>query len=126
MKLFIHFDAQLNEMLEEKVRPYMQNIDSGILSQPIILPSQDQNQKVYHFSPFTFFINSCWALIYPESNFLIMVIWWILLTKKGKIILVLYPFKKYLRFSYLSFLTVLNFLLLQYLVITVKIFGLCI
>ncbi|ONI12709.1 hypothetical protein PRUPE_4G179900 [Prunus persica] len=36
---------RLNEMLEEKVRPYMQNIDSGILSQPIILPSQDQNQK---------------------------------------------------------------------------------
>ncbi|KAM2058446.1 hypothetical protein ACFX16_031023 [Malus domestica] len=36
---------RLNEMLEEKVRPYMQNIDSGTLSQPIILQSQDQNQK---------------------------------------------------------------------------------
>lgn len=55
MTLFIHFDAQLNEMLEEKVRPYMQNIDSGILSQPIILPSQDQNQKVLPFFPFHFF-----------------------------------------------------------------------
>ncbi|TQD78689.1 hypothetical protein C1H46_035740 [Malus baccata] len=37
---------RLNEMLEEKVRPYMQSIDSGTLSQPIILQSQDQNQKV--------------------------------------------------------------------------------
>ncbi|KAM1256676.1 hypothetical protein ACFX2G_031361 [Malus domestica] len=36
---------RLNEMLEEKVRPYMQNIDSGTLFQPIILQSQDQNQK---------------------------------------------------------------------------------
>ncbi|KAM1101267.1 uncharacterized protein LOC126588772 [Malus sylvestris] len=36
---------RLNEMLEEKVRPYMQSIDSGTLSQPIILQSQDQNQK---------------------------------------------------------------------------------
>ncbi|RXI03050.1 hypothetical protein DVH24_003128 [Malus domestica] len=36
---------RLNEMLEEKVRPYMKNIDSGTLSQPIILQSQDQNQK---------------------------------------------------------------------------------
>ncbi|RXH83174.1 hypothetical protein DVH24_003672 [Malus domestica] len=37
---------RLNEMLEEKVRPYMQSIDSGTLSQPIILQSQDQNQKI--------------------------------------------------------------------------------
>ncbi|TQE04926.1 hypothetical protein C1H46_009397 [Malus baccata] len=37
---------RLNEMLEEKVRPYMQNIDSGTLFQPIILQSQDQNQKL--------------------------------------------------------------------------------
>ncbi|KAB2605622.1 hypothetical protein D8674_005339 [Pyrus ussuriensis x Pyrus communis] len=36
---------RLNEMLEEKVRPYMQSIDSGTLSQPIILQLQDQNQK---------------------------------------------------------------------------------
>ncbi|KAM2987372.1 hypothetical protein FF2_007548 [Malus domestica] len=36
---------RLNEMLEEKIRPYMQSIDSGTLSQPIILQSQDQNQK---------------------------------------------------------------------------------
>nr|XP_011462391.1 PREDICTED: uncharacterized protein LOC101302153 isoform X1 [Fragaria vesca subsp. vesca] len=36
---------KLNEMLAEKVRPYMQKIDNGTLSQPIILPQQDQNQK---------------------------------------------------------------------------------
>lgn len=36
---------KLNEMLEEKVRPYMQNIDNGVLSPPIIIPSQSQDQK---------------------------------------------------------------------------------
>ncbi|KAK9268476.1 hypothetical protein L1049_000227 [Liquidambar formosana] len=36
---------KLNEMLEEKVQPYIQNIDSGVLSQPIIIQSQNQDQK---------------------------------------------------------------------------------
>lgn len=42
----MYADTQLNEMLEEKVRPYMQNIDNAALSQPIILQPQDQNRKV--------------------------------------------------------------------------------
>lgn len=36
---------KLNEMLEEKVRPYIQNIDNGVLSQPIIVQSQNQIDK---------------------------------------------------------------------------------
>ncbi|XP_030489748.2 uncharacterized protein LOC115706292 isoform X1 [Cannabis sativa] len=36
---------KLNELLEEKVRPYVRNIDNTILSQPVILKSQDKNQK---------------------------------------------------------------------------------
>ncbi|KAM7251673.1 hypothetical protein ACFE04_023556 [Oxalis oulophora] len=36
---------KLNEMLEEKVQPYIQKIDNGVLSQPIIVPSQNQNKK---------------------------------------------------------------------------------
>ncbi|XP_015887335.1 uncharacterized protein LOC107422413 [Ziziphus jujuba] len=36
---------KLNEMLEEKVRPYMQNVDNAALSQPIILQPQDQSRK---------------------------------------------------------------------------------
>ncbi|PPD70633.1 hypothetical protein GOBAR_DD32494 [Gossypium barbadense] len=36
---------KLNEMLEEKVRPYIQNIDNGVLPQPIVIPSQTENQK---------------------------------------------------------------------------------
>ncbi|XP_062090449.1 uncharacterized protein LOC133796801 [Humulus lupulus] len=36
---------KLNELLEEKVRPYVRNIDNAVLSQPVILKSQDQNQK---------------------------------------------------------------------------------
>ncbi|MBA0853393.1 hypothetical protein Goshw_016802, partial [Gossypium schwendimanii] len=36
---------KLNEMLEEKVRPYIQNIDNGVLPQPIVIPSQTGNQK---------------------------------------------------------------------------------
>ncbi|MBA0762458.1 hypothetical protein Gotri_012062, partial [Gossypium trilobum] len=35
---------KLNEMLEEKVRPYIQNIDNGVLPQPIVIPSQTGNQ----------------------------------------------------------------------------------
>jgi hypothetical protein len=36
---------KLNEMLVEKVQPYLQNIDNGILSKPIVLQSQNQEQK---------------------------------------------------------------------------------
>ncbi|XP_062170848.1 uncharacterized protein LOC133876558 [Alnus glutinosa] len=36
---------KLNEMLEEKVRPYIQNIDNEVLSKPIVLRSQNQEQK---------------------------------------------------------------------------------
>ncbi|XP_030929677.1 uncharacterized protein LOC115955619 isoform X2 [Quercus lobata] len=36
---------KLNEMLEEKVQPYIQNIDNGILSKPIVLQSQNQEHK---------------------------------------------------------------------------------
>lgn len=53
MTLYILLAGQLNEMLAEKVRPYMQKIDGGTLSQPIILPPQDQNQKVLPLFPFT-------------------------------------------------------------------------
>ncbi|EXB42547.1 hypothetical protein L484_011318 [Morus notabilis] len=38
---------KLNEMLEEKVRPYIQNTDNAVLSRPILLQSQDQNKKVF-------------------------------------------------------------------------------
>lgn len=36
---------KLNEMLEEKVRPYIQNTDNAVLSKPILLQPQDQKQK---------------------------------------------------------------------------------
>lgn len=50
----MHVCMQLNEMLEEKVGPYMQNIENAALSRPIILQkSQDQKRKVSFFvSPF--------------------------------------------------------------------------
>lgn len=42
----IQFDLQLNELLEEKVRPYIQNINSGALPRPIIIQPQNQDKKV--------------------------------------------------------------------------------
>ncbi|KAJ0103045.1 hypothetical protein Patl1_04691 [Pistacia atlantica] len=36
---------KLNEMLEEKVQPYIQNIDNTVLSQPILMKQQNKNQK---------------------------------------------------------------------------------
>ncbi|KAF9666766.1 hypothetical protein SADUNF_Sadunf16G0262800 [Salix dunnii] len=36
---------KLNEMLEEKVRPYIQNISNGALPRPILIPSQNQDNK---------------------------------------------------------------------------------
>ncbi|KAL0282654.1 UNVERIFIED_CONTAM: hypothetical protein Sangu_2485000 [Sesamum angustifolium] len=37
---------KLNEMLREKVEPYLQNIDNGVLPQPIVLQSQNHAQKL--------------------------------------------------------------------------------
>ncbi|KAJ4726331.1 hypothetical protein OWV82_005060 [Melia azedarach] len=36
---------KLNEMLEEKVRPYMKNIDNAVLSRPILMQQPNKNQK---------------------------------------------------------------------------------
>ncbi|KAK4851333.1 hypothetical protein QYF36_014211 [Acer negundo] len=36
---------KLNEMLEEKVRPYIQNSDNSVLSQPILIQSQNKDKK---------------------------------------------------------------------------------
>ncbi|XP_021894767.1 uncharacterized protein LOC110812322 [Carica papaya] len=36
---------KLNEMLEEKVRPYLKNTGNAVLPQPIIIESQNQNKK---------------------------------------------------------------------------------
>lgn len=55
----IYFDMQLNEMLEEKVRPYIQDIDNGVLSHPIILQSKAQDQKV--LSP-PLFLSTCFRV----------------------------------------------------------------
>ena len=46
-KSVIHFDLQLNEMLEEKVRPYIQNMDNGVIPPPIVMQSpKNQDHKV--------------------------------------------------------------------------------
>ncbi|CAI0408392.1 unnamed protein product [Linum tenue] len=37
---------QLNQMLEEKVQPYIKDADNGILSQPIVLQPQNQQKEV--------------------------------------------------------------------------------
>ncbi|XP_043701908.1 uncharacterized protein LOC122652274 isoform X2 [Telopea speciosissima] len=36
---------KLNEILEEKVQPYIQSIDNGVLPQPIVMQSPNQEQK---------------------------------------------------------------------------------
>ncbi|KDP45889.1 hypothetical protein JCGZ_15333 [Jatropha curcas] len=36
---------KLNEILEEKVRPYIQNINNAVLSRPIIMQSQNKDKK---------------------------------------------------------------------------------
>ncbi|KAH9802621.1 Embryo defective 2737 [Citrus sinensis] len=36
---------KLNEMLEEKVRPFMQNIDNAVLSRPILMHPQNENKN---------------------------------------------------------------------------------
>lgn len=43
------FDLKVNEMLEEKLQPYIQNIDNEVLSEPILLKSQKQ-EKVLSLS----------------------------------------------------------------------------
>lgn len=41
---------QLNEMLEEKLRPYVEEIDNGELSRPIIIQqAKDQKVSIYLF-----------------------------------------------------------------------------
>ncbi|OIT31959.1 PREDICTED: uncharacterized protein LOC109208016 [Nicotiana attenuata] len=42
-------EEKLNKMLEEKVRPYIQNIDNTVLPQPIVMESErNQDQKKKH------------------------------------------------------------------------------
>uniref|UniRef100_A0A2P2KZJ3 Uncharacterized protein n=1 Tax=Rhizophora mucronata TaxID=61149 RepID=A0A2P2KZJ3_RHIMU len=36
---------KLNEMLEEKVRPYIQNVDGTVISRPIMVQQQNQDKK---------------------------------------------------------------------------------
>lgn len=61
---FTYFDFQLNEMLEEKMRPYIQNMDNDVLSKPIVLQSQKQEQKVYLVFPFhRLLLFTFWVLI---------------------------------------------------------------
>ncbi|XP_065862104.1 uncharacterized protein [Euphorbia lathyris] len=36
---------KLNEILEEKVRPYVQNVNNGVLSQPILIQSPNKDKK---------------------------------------------------------------------------------
>lgn len=39
-------EIQLNEMLEEKVQPYLRNIENGALPPPIVIQPQSQEKKV--------------------------------------------------------------------------------
>ncbi|KAH0775395.1 hypothetical protein KY290_012532 [Solanum tuberosum] len=42
-------EEKLNKMLEEKVRPYIQNIDNAVLPQPIVMESErNQDQKLLY------------------------------------------------------------------------------
>ncbi|XP_060209330.1 uncharacterized protein LOC132636467 isoform X2 [Lycium barbarum] len=42
-------EEKLNKMLEEKVRPYIQNIDNSVLPQPIVMePERNQDHKKKH------------------------------------------------------------------------------
>lgn len=38
----VWFDLQVNELLEEKVQPFIQNIDNEVLSEPILLPKKQE------------------------------------------------------------------------------------
>ncbi|KAI4322956.1 hypothetical protein L6164_022601 [Bauhinia variegata] len=46
---------KLNKMLEEKLQPYIQNMDNAILSQPILLPPETQNTKRHQRRRWWFF-----------------------------------------------------------------------
>jgi hypothetical protein len=59
---------QLNEMLEEKVRPYIQDIDNEVLSKPIVLRSQNQEQKVFSRLSFSLTIYLFWLLSLAEHR----------------------------------------------------------
>lgn len=48
---------QLNKMLEEKLQPYIQNIENGVLPQPILAAPQNNDQKVHPFSATSFLIS---------------------------------------------------------------------
>lgn len=42
-------EQKVNELLEEKVRPYLQSMDNGVLPQPIVMqPPSNQDQKKKH------------------------------------------------------------------------------
>ena len=43
-------DFQLNKMLEEKLQPYIQEINDGVLPQPIVTGPAKKDQKVHLFS----------------------------------------------------------------------------
>lgn len=128
MTLYILLAGQLNEMLAEKVRPYMQKIDGGSLSQPIILPPQDQNQKVLPLFPFTLYY-SRQALIYSDYTLqkCLFKKYYYCPKSKKRILLLGYlwiyivyyflgvdTFAECSDYIYLSFLTAFNFLLICY------------
>lgn len=116
-------------MLEEKVRPYMQSIDSGTLSQPIILQSQDQNQKVLPLFPHSFI--SSWRALNLSVNYRRAYLMnpSILLPnqerrKSPNVLLLGYSFRYISTFPVCHQLMVLNFVLSQYRLVIFKIFGL--
>lgn len=76
----IQFDLQLNELLEEKVRPYIQNINSGALPRPIIIQPQNQDKKVSPSFPLLLWlycnvtsINKLWSEVLPLQ---FLFCWW--------------------------------------------------
>ncbi|KAB5534611.1 hypothetical protein DKX38_017697 [Salix brachista] len=73
----IQFDLQLNELLEEKVRPYIQNINSGALPSPIIIQPQNQDKKVPPFFPLLlglYFSIPDQSLFYPYPRYSVATI----------------------------------------------------
>lgn len=61
------FDLQMNEMLEEKMQPYIQNIDKEVLSEPILLKPKKQDKVFFlpfsvcvSYPGFTFVDCACW------------------------------------------------------------------
>lgn len=56
---------QLNKMLEEKLQPYIQNIEKGVLPQPILTGSPKNDQKVL---PFFFLTSICVSCLISVSD----------------------------------------------------------